>query len=183
MSELSKHLSNINTHKSVEKLQIVDQIHDCIKANNYTVVEVNHEKPWGAYFRLHNDDADMFVEEFFPELDPIEARMGNESLELSPKILLVSPEQKLSWQYHNRRAEAWAFLNEGAYCNSLNDEQGEQQGTSAGDMVQFAKNERHRLIGRATYTLVAEIWQHTDSDNPSDEDDIVRLADDYARDV
>jgi hypothetical protein len=29
--------------------------------------------------------------------------------------------------------------------------------------------------------LVAEIWQHTDPGNPSNEDDIVRLADDYSR--
>ena len=26
---------------------------------------------------------------------------------LSPKILIVSPNSKLSWQYHHRRAEIW----------------------------------------------------------------------------
>jgi hypothetical protein len=29
--------------------------------------------------------------------------------------------------------------------------------------------------------LVAEIWQHTDPENPSDEDDIVRVSDDFGR--
>ena len=29
--------------------------------------------------------------------------------------------------------------------------------------------------------IVAEFWQHTDADSPSNEDDIVRLQDDYAR--
>jgi hypothetical protein len=29
--------------------------------------------------------------------------------------------------------------------------------------------------------MVAEIWQHTDPNHPSDEDDIVRLQDDFGR--
>jgi hypothetical protein len=37
------------------------------------------------------------------------------------------------------------------------------------------------LIGLDDWGIVAEIWQHTDESNPSDEDDIVRLQDDYSR--
>ena len=29
--------------------------------------------------------------------------------------------------------------------------------------------------------MVSEIWQHTDPNNPSDENDIVRISDDYGR--
>jgi hypothetical protein len=29
--------------------------------------------------------------------------------------------------------------------------------------------------------IVAEIWMHTDENHPSDEEDIVRLEDDFAR--
>lgn len=182
MSELSKKLSNINTHKSVEKHQIVRDISSHIEDSDYNIIEVNHDKPWGAYFRLHNDDADSFIEEFFSNLNPDEIRLGNDRLELSPKILLVSPGHKLSWQYHNRRAEMWSFVNDGAYCNSLTDEEGEYFETNAGDVISFVNTERHRLIGRsAMYTLVAEIWQHVDPNDPSDEDDIIRLADDYSR--
>ena len=43
------------------------------------------------------------------------------------------------------------------------------------------KGERHRLIGLEGWGIVAEIWQHTDPENPSDEDDIVRLQDDFGR--
>ena len=49
------------------------------------------------------------------------------------------------------------------------------------DIIHFQKEERHRLIGLSDFGIVAEIWIHTDSDNPSDEDDIVRLQDDYSR--
>lgn len=53
-----------------------------------------------------------------------------------------------------------------------------------GEVVQFDAGERHRLGSQPyskTYTLVAEIWQHTDQKHHSDEDDIVRLQDDYSR--
>jgi hypothetical protein len=52
----------------------------------------------------------------------------------------------------------------------------------AGEVVQFQTSERHRLEGMPdSLVLVAEIWQHVDGDHPSDEDDIVRLHDDYQR--
>jgi mannose-6-phosphate isomerase-like protein (cupin superfamily) len=131
---------------------------------------------------LANSDADTFVNEFFPGLDPAEARLGNEDAELSPKILLVSPAQRLSWQHHDRRAERWAFVTTGGYHKSTTDDQGELHSAKSGEVVQFAQGERHRLVGAiGHYTLVAEIWQHVDNDHPSDEADIVRLQDDYDR--
>ena len=47
--------------------------------------------------------------------------------------------------------------------------------------MKLEKGERHRLIGLDDYAVLAEIWQHIDSNNPSDENDIVRLDDDYGR--
>jgi hypothetical protein len=29
--------------------------------------------------------------------------------------------------------------------------------------------------------MIAEIWQHTDAEQPSDEDDMIRLQDDFGR--
>jgi hypothetical protein len=40
---------------------------------------------------------------------------------------------------------------------------------------------RARLIGLQTWGVIAEIWQHIDGASPSDELDIVRVADDYDR--
>ena len=50
-----------------------------------------------------------------------------------------------------------------------------------GDEIKLYKGERHRIIGMDEYAVVAEIWIHTDKDNPSDENDIVRIQDDYDR--
>ena len=50
-----------------------------------------------------------------------------------------------------------------------------------GDQIKLKQGERHRLIGLDEYCLVAEIWQHIDKNNPSNEDDIVRVQDDFGR--
>lgn len=182
MSEFLSRLNNANVSELVDKKDIVEDISKSAIQNGYEVIEINDTKPWGAYFRLDNSNADRFVEEFFPSISISEARLGNNNAEISPKILLVSPNQRLSWQYHNRRSELWSFVTDGVYIQSLTNQQGELSNVKSGDLVQFAALERHRLIGRvAAYTIVAEIWQHTDSDNLSDEDDIVRLEDDYSR--
>ena len=49
--------------------------------------------------------------------------------------------------------------------------------------MKLAKEERHRIIGTDKYALVAEIWIHVDKDYPSDEEDIVRVQDDFDRKI
>ncbi len=172
----------LETELPTEKEVVTSDIVHTLEVAGYTVVETNTQKPWGAYVRIKNDQADDFVHEFFPGLSPEGARLGIETAELSPKILIVSPGQRLSWQYHNRRAERWTFLTDGAYNKSESDDEGERYAAQAGDVVQFAKSERHRLNGISDgYVIVAEIWQHTDAEQPSNEDDIIRLQDDYVR--
>lgn len=55
------------------------------------------------------------------------------------------------------------------------------QTKSLNEIITLQQGERHRLIGLDSWGIVAEIWKHTDSNNPSDEDDIVRLQDDFGR--
>jgi mannose-6-phosphate isomerase len=182
MYELSENMSKLDTGATINKIIIVSEVLDYIKHASYEAVEVNDQKPWGAYIRIDSKQADRFVEEFFPGLTPAEARLGNSTAELSPKFLIVAPNQRLSWQYHNRRAERWTFLSAGSYEKSVTDEETEPMMATIGDVVQFAKGERHRLVGVSdNYTVVAEIWQHSDPQELSNEDDIVRLADDYER--
>jgi mannose-6-phosphate isomerase-like protein (cupin superfamily) len=182
MDELSQNLNQLDTSSHIDKATLVSQIAAHVEHAGYKIVELNDQKPWGAYIRIDGQQADRFVAEFFPGLTPAEARLGVENAELSPKILIVAPAQRLSWQYHDRRAERWTFLTSGAYNKSLTDDEGELMQAKIGDVVQFAQSERHRLVGLADrYVIVAEIWQHTDSSDMSNEDDIVRLADDYKR--
>lgn len=178
-------LDKINTFDFTadhDKADLLSEIIAVAEQFNYRAAEVNTDKPWGGYVRFESDDADRFVEEFFPEIDATEARLGDNSASLSPKILLVSPGERLSWQYHHRRAERWKFLTPGKYFASETDELGDSQLAVVGTTLQLNQGERHRLVGMpGAYVVVAEIWQHTDASSLSDEDDIVRLQDDYSR--
>jgi mannose-6-phosphate isomerase len=169
---------------AIEKKEaVVAAVSTYIQEAGYTVAELDDVRPWGAFFRFETSDADRFLQEFFPTLDPLEVRLNDPSAELSPKILIVSPEQRLSWQYHLRRAETWKFLTPGSYKRSQTDEEpAENLVAESGDVVSFDKQERHRLIGIVdSYSLVAEIWQHVDNSKLSDEEDIIRVSDDYKR--
>lgn len=182
MSKLRDEISAFEFTHISPKAQVLGNIKKLLDDTGYTIVEINETKPWGAYARLANSDAPKFIEEFFPGLSLEDAQLGLTDAELSPKILIVSPSQRLSWQYHDRRAERWAFLTTGAYNKSISDEPGELEIAQPDNVVQFACGERHRLVGvKDRYTVVAEIWQHTNTSRPSDEDDIVRLIDDYQR--
>ncbi len=165
--------------KSVHTL--LEELIDQYETKGFTVVERVDDKPWGCMVRFHHDDADRFVAEYFPGLDPKEARLGNDNAPLSPKFLVVAPGQRLSWQYHARRAERWAYVTAGLYMRSESNTMPGADSAKPGTVVQFLAGERHRLIGGSEPTIVAEIWQHTEPDNLSDEEDIVRVSDDYAR--
>ena len=96
--------------------------------------------------------------------------------------MVVGPEKRLSWQYHNRRAEIWKLIGGVAgVVISDTDEETEVQKLEIGQVINLKCGERHRLVGTDGWGVVAEIWQHTDNENPSDENDIVRVQDDFGR--
>ena len=176
-------LTHLATQSYPTAPDLLAAIASAAKQAGYHVAETDDARPWGGFIRFEYADGDMFVDEFFTGTDPVVARLGNPQAELSPKILLVAPKQRLSWQVHARRAERWKFITAGGYHKSMDaDVQGDVIMAQAGDDVQFAAGECHRLVGDAQgYTIVAEIWQHTDPTHLSDEADITRLADDYRR--
>jgi mannose-6-phosphate isomerase len=101
---------------------------------------------------------------------------------LSPKILIVKPKSRLSWQYHNRRAEIWqVYKGSTGIIRSNTDIENQMEVYDEGDQIILKQGERHRLIGLDDYSVVAEIWQHTNGDYPSDEEDIIRVQDDFGR--
>ena len=96
--------------------------------------------------------------------------------------MIVSPNSKLSWQYHDRRAEIWrVFKGKVGISRSFDDIEKPVKILNEKDQIKLKKGERHRLIGLDDYAVISEIWQHTDPDHLSDENDIVRISDDYGR--
>lgn len=154
-------------------------LEQAILAKGYRLERKDEDRPWGGFFVLVESDAARFAAEFFPELDFQQIQITQH---LSPKFLLVAPHQRLSWQYHFRRAELWKVLQGPVgVATSNSDEQGPVRTYAPGESLSLAQGQRHRLVGLDHWGLVAEIWQHTDPDQPSDESDIVRLQDDFGR--
>ncbi|MBK7477566.1 MAG: phosphoheptose isomerase [Haliscomenobacter sp.] len=145
----------------------------------FRIVKADGSRPWGGFLVLDEAQAAAFAARFFSDVPQEDILKGNK---LSPKILLVAPGQRLSWQYHFRRAEFWKVVQGPvAVATSRTDEQSDPEIYPAGSIIRLQQGERHRLIGLAGWGIVAEIWQHTNPDHPSDEEDIVRLQDDYDR--
>jgi mannose-6-phosphate isomerase-like protein (cupin superfamily) len=152
---------------------------DLLKQLSFTIVKQDLSRPWGGFYVIDEAQAAAFAKQFFPDEDFEKLKISEK---LSPKILMVAPRKRLSWQYHHRRAEIWRCINgEVAVATSFSDEEKEQHVLKVGDKIKLAQGQRHRLIGLDGWGIVAEIWQHTDAENPSDEDDIVRLQDDFGR--
>lgn len=164
----------------VSKEQVFNGIKTYLSSLELTIDTIDNERPWGGFFVIDDTDTDKFIQTFYPGYDITKIKQFGDKLSL--KILAVAPGQLLSWQYHHRRAELWrGIAGPAGYIRSLNDAQGEVQTLNNSDIVQFDPEERHRLVGLDNWGIVAEFWQHTDPNQPSDEDDIIRLSDKYGR--
>jgi mannose-6-phosphate isomerase len=170
---------NLNIPNNLEKKAVFEQIATALQKENFIVTNQDQTRPWGGFFVIDESQAKAFAAKFFPHLEMDSVKVKNK---LSPKILVVAPNKRLSWQFHHRRAEVWEVLSGVVGIKtSLTDEEGEIQELSPGTFIQMDKGERHRLIGLESWGVVAEIWEHTDPENPSNEEDIVRLQDDFGR--
>ncbi|MEJ7692612.1 phosphoheptose isomerase [Daejeonella sp.] len=162
-----------------QKASIFVEIRNILESQNFQIVSEDQSRPWGGFFVLAEDQAQKFADTYFDGIAVDDLKISGK---LSPKILVVAPEKRLSWQYHHRRAEIWQVMKGTVGIKTSDtDEEGELKSYSEGDRIILQKGERHRLIGLSNWGIVAEIWQHTDPANPSDESDIVRVQDDFGR--
>jgi mannose-6-phosphate isomerase len=170
---------NLDFDKSAERAEVFTGVQSFLDSKGFSVVATDHNRPWGGFFVLDESQAESFIKNFFLHLSLADFA-GFEKL--SPKILVVAPDQRLSWQYHHRRAEIWKLIGGVAgIVISDTDEQNEAENLEIGQVINLKCGERHRLVGTDGFGIVAEIWQHTDKNNPSNEDDIVRVQDDFGR--
>ena len=150
-----------------------------VESYGFSICSQDLERPWGGFLVIDEKQAQEFSDKFFKGLDVNTLKIGGK---LSPKILIVKPNARLSWQYHNRRAEIWqVYKGTAGIIRSDSDIENELKEYNEGDQIILKQGERHRLIGLDETSVVAEIWQHTDATHPSDEDDIIRVQDDFGR--
>ena len=161
-----------------DNIGIYSKIKEEIDALGFNVVDYDLNRPWGGFLVIDEKQRSLFISIFFNDIN---IDFSNDT-RLSPKILIVNPNSRLSWQYHFRRKEIWKiYRGSVGVIRSKNDIETQMNIHKSGDAITFDIQERHRLVGLKNIGVVAEIWQHTDINNPSDENDIVRLQDDYNR--
>ncbi|HEX8327972.1 MAG TPA: phosphoheptose isomerase [Hymenobacter sp.] len=162
-----------------QKQALFQQVAAQLQQQGFTIAKEDPTRPWGGFFVIDEDQAQQFADTYFDGLSVDKLRISGK---LSPKMLLVAPQQRLSWQYHHRRAEIWQVVQGPVgVATSETDEQGEVKSYQVGERIVLKQGERHRLVGLNNWGVLAEIWQHTDASQPSDEDDIVRVQDDFGR--
>ena len=158
---------------------IFDKTFEIVTSQNLKVVDKDIDRPWGGFLVISEDNAQDFSNIYFNGLNTEELKISGK---LSSKILIIAPNKRLSWQYHHRRREIWKVVS-GIIkvITSHDDIERKEEILNEGDEIRLSRGERHRIIGTDEYALVAEIWIHTDKDNPSDENDLVRVQDDFRR--
>ena len=170
---------NLTFSIDASKESVFQKVALYLQEKNLSVHKKDDTRPWGGFFVLEENEAEKFIALYFPQYTKDQLTISGK---LSPKILVVAPAKRLSWQYHHRRAEIWKLIGGTAgVITSDNDTEKDTTHLNVGDIVKLKQGERHRLIGLNGWGIVAEIWQHTDSSNASDEDDIVRVQDDFGR--
>ncbi len=107
-------------------------------------------RPWGQYYVL--EDADTY----------------------KVKRIEVNPGERLSYQYHHKRAEVWTMVN-GTGRITLD---GEVKDYKAGEVAIIPLGAKHRIENPLNELLIFIEVQHG---TYFGEDDIVRIEDDYNR--
>ena len=110
----------------------------------------SEERPWGRFFVIH-DESNYKI-----------------------KRIEIEPGERLSYQYHNKRSEAWTIV-EGTGIITLN---GQKKEYSKGETVLIPQGTKHRIKNKDQKKLILIEVQ---PGSYFGEDDIVRIEDDYNR--
>jgi mannose-6-phosphate isomerase len=139
--------------KNTERMGVFSEIEKYLASLKLTVVANDFNRPWGGFFVIDEQQAKPFADLFFPGVDLSSLLISGK---LSPKILVVEPGKRLSWQYHHRRAEIWRSISgKVGVVTSFTDEEKDTHTLSIGEEIRLRQGQRHRLgcAGRnlATY--------------------------------
>ena len=169
-------------NSNASKLSNLSQVKEDLVDHGFQIVEYNFDKPWGGYFTIADNkyQVNRFLRSFYPR-----QRREFQNLDITPKILVLSPVLDLnlppvstSFQYHHRRREIQkVVVGPVGIAKSKDDTYPDYYSTLIkSDISRIDLMERHKIIGSRNYGLVAELWIHTDPNNRSNEDDIVKIS-------
>ena len=114
------------------------------------IAKESEKRPWGRFLVIHDEPTYKL------------------------KRIEVDPGGRLSYQYHNKRSEAWTIVY-GVGCITID---GIQKDYFKGDTVLIPLGSKHRIENKGTEKL---IFIEVQTGSYFGEDDIVMVEDDYNR--
>ena len=97
----------LNFDQTTTREEVFEKVEQYLTENGFTIVDKDFNRPWGGFFVIDEEQARRFSHIFFPTKEVVLSQMVGK---LSPKILMVQPNKRLSWQYHFRRSEIWKLV-------------------------------------------------------------------------
>src|SRR5688572_17751809 len=143
-----------------DKTEVFTNVEAHLKSLGFKIVNKDATRPWGGFFVLDESQAEKFGQLYFPGIELSSLKIGGK---LSPKVLMVQANKRLSWQYHHRRAEIWKLVaGTAGVVTSENDQEGPLQTLNIGGIICLKNGQRQRLVGLAGWGRIATIWQAHD---------------------
>src|SRR6187401_2129982 len=90
-----------------DKQKTFEKVAALLHQSNFTIVDKDATRPWGGFYVIDEAQDARFVQHYFAEENVNALKITNK---LSPQILIVRPQQRLSWQYPHRRGEIWKCI-------------------------------------------------------------------------
>ena len=130
-----------------DKMTVMTEVEKYLQDNGFKVVARDFNRPWGGFFVLDEGQAEKFGAAFFPGIQISSLRVADGKL--SPKILIVEADKRLSWQYHHRRSEIWKLVaGTAGVVTSRTDVEGALKKLETGEVIRLQQGERHRVRRR-----------------------------------
>src|SRR5690349_3488712 len=124
---------NLTFPLTASKPEIFKAVQHYLDTQDLMVVSKDFDRPWGGFFVIDEAQAAQFAKHFFPGIGINDLKISGK---LSPKILMVQPRKRLSWQYHHRRAEIWKLVaGEAGVVTSDTDVEGSLQKLKLGEVI------------------------------------------------
>jgi mannose-6-phosphate isomerase-like protein (cupin superfamily) len=138
-------------------------------------------KPWGVECKITPAYTNRFLETTFDGVTLPRAFLEHPT---GPKIICIEQGLRLSWHVHSRKDAMLRVLcgTVGVSMSLTDAEPLKPAPVRVRETVRVRPNIRHRLSGLVGWAIVAEIATDVFPDNPSDDDDTRRIADDFGRD-
>ena len=74
-------------------MDYLHKIENEIKGLGFDIISKDFERPWGGFLAINEEQVQEFANQFFDGIDVETLKIGGK---LSPKILIVKPDSKLS---------------------------------------------------------------------------------------